>query len=62
MALTEPLDRRSASCVLAMTGIYRTILERIVADPVAGPARRVSLPPWEKAWVAARSLIGGGSR
>jgi len=56
MRLTESLDARSASCVLAMTGIYRTILERIVREPEAVLERRVSLRPWEKAWVAARSL------
>jgi phytoene/squalene synthetase len=43
-----------------MTGIYRTILERIVADPVQVLHRRVSLTPWEKGLVAARSLIGVG--
>jgi phytoene synthase len=58
LALVEHLDRRSASCVLAMTGIYRCILERITLDPPAVLQRRVSLPAWEKAWVAARSLSG----
>jgi 15-cis-phytoene synthase len=58
LALTRHLDRRSASCVLAMTGIYRCILERIVLEPTAVLERRVSLPTWEKAWVAARSLSG----
>ena len=58
LALVEHLDRRSASCVLAMTGIYRCVLERIVLEPTAVLERRVSLPVWEKAWVAARSLSG----
>jgi phytoene synthase len=58
LALVEQLDRRSASCVLAMTGIYRCILERIALEPTAVLERRVSLPVWEKAWVAARSLSG----
>ena len=58
MQLTASLDRRSASCLEAMTGIYRTILERIVADPVQVLRHRVSLTPWEKGLVAARSLIG----
>jgi 15-cis-phytoene synthase len=61
MELTGSLDRRSASCLEAMTGIYRTILERIVADPVQVLRHRVSLTPWEKGLVAARSLIGAGS-
>jgi phytoene synthase len=39
-----------------MTGIYREILDRIVADPGQVMRTRVSLAPWEKAWVAARSL------
>jgi phytoene synthase len=50
------LDRRSAACVLAMSGIYRRVLERIRRDPERERARRASLPAWEKAWVAARSL------
>jgi 15-cis-phytoene synthase len=64
LRLVDHLDGRSASCVLAMTGIYRTILERIAADPAQVLQRRVSLPTWEKAWVAARSLAAasGGAR
>jgi phytoene synthase len=64
LRLVDHLDSRSASCVLAMTGIYRTILDRIVADPGQVLAGRVSLATWEKAWVAARSLAAsaGGSR
>lgn len=58
LALVEQLDRRSGSCVLAMTGIYRCILQRIVHQPTEVLHRRVSLPSWEKAWVAARSLTG----
>ena len=61
MELTASLDRRSASCLEAMTGIYRTILQRIVADPAQVLHHRVSLTPWEKGLVAARSLIGVGS-
>jgi phytoene synthase len=61
MELTASLDRRSASCLEAMTGIYRTILTRIVADPVQVLRHRVSLTSWEKGLVAARSLIGVGS-
>jgi phytoene synthase len=50
------LDRRSAACVLAMSGIYRRVLERIRSDPERSRACRTSLPAWEKAWVAAHSL------
>jgi 15-cis-phytoene synthase len=58
LGLVDVLDSRSASCVLAMTGIYRRILERIARQPEDILQRRISLPPWEKAWLAARSLAG----
>jgi phytoene synthase len=58
LGLVELLDQRSASCVLAMTGIYRCILERIAREPSEVLQRRISLPAWEKAWVAVRSLAG----
>jgi len=58
LGLVEVLDARSASCVLAMTGIYRRILERIAREPEEVLQRRISLPAWEKAWLAARSLAG----
>jgi 15-cis-phytoene synthase len=58
LRLVEQLEPRSASCVLAMTGIYRSILERIVRDPGEVMRGRISLRPWEKTWVAARSLVG----
>jgi len=58
MALTPMLDRRSAACVLAMAGIYRRLLERIDAAPATALAGRMSLPAHEKAWVAARGLLG----
>ncbi len=59
LALGGLLDRRSAACVLAMAGIYSRLLDRIEADPEQAFARRVSLPAHEKAWVAARGMIGG---
>lgn len=52
------LDRPSAASVAAMAGIYRRLLERIVRDPEAVLERRISLPAWEKGWIAARSLLG----
>ncbi len=58
LGLVDVLDSRSASCVLAMTGIYRRILDRIAREPNEVLQRRISLPPWEKAWLAARSLAG----
>ena len=58
IALTSLLDRRSAACVTAMAGIYRRLLVRIEADPQQAIGRRLSLPAHEKAWVAARSVLG----
>jgi phytoene synthase len=56
LGLVALLDPRSASCVLAMTGIYRSILDRIARSPETVLSRRISLPAWEKAWLAARSV------
>jgi phytoene synthase len=61
ITLTDVLDRRSAACVLAMAGIYRRLLERIEASPDEVARRRVSLPAHEKAWVAARGMLGVGA-
>ncbi len=58
--LAPLLDRRSAACLLAMVGIYNRLLERIAADPERVLHERVALRMSEKAWVAARSMIGGG--
>jgi phytoene synthase len=55
------LDRRSAACVLAMAGIYRRLLERIDEHPEETVRRRMSLPVREKAWVAARGMLGVGA-
>jgi phytoene synthase len=61
LTLTDMLDRRSAACVLAMAGIYRRLLERIDAHPEEVALRRMSLPVHEKAWVAARGMLGVGA-
>jgi len=61
ITLTRLLDRRSAASVLAMAGIYRRLLDRIEANPEESLRRRMSLPAREKAWVAARSMLGGGA-
>jgi 15-cis-phytoene synthase len=60
IALTSLLDRRSAACVTAMAGIYRRLLARIESHPEQALGRRISLPAHEKAWVAARSVLGVG--
>lgn len=56
LRLLPLLDARSTACVSAMTGIYRRILDRIEAEPEVVLDRRVSLPAWEKTWVAVQSL------
>lgn len=61
LGLLPLLDHRSRACVAAMAGIYRRLLARIEANPTAVLSGRVSLPTWEKAWVAARSLAGAGA-
>jgi phytoene synthase len=61
LELVPLLDRRSASCVLAMAGKYRRLLERIAAEPALVWQGRVSLRPWEKGLVLARSLTGVGA-
>ncbi len=58
LELLELIDARSGSCVCAMTGIYRRILERIERDPEAVREHGISLPPWEKTWVTMLSLTG----
>jgi phytoene synthase len=55
--LVSLLDRRSAACVLAMSRIYRNLLERIDARPERILEGRVSLPVVVKARVALASLF-----
>jgi phytoene synthase len=59
LQLLPMLDRRSRACVAAMSGIYHRLLERIAADPEAVLRGRMSLPAWEKAYVALSGLAGG---
>jgi phytoene synthase len=58
LRLLDLLDARSRACVAAMAGIYHRLLARIARDPMTVTRGRVSLPTWEKAYVAARSLAG----
>jgi phytoene synthase len=58
LRLVPLLDRRSAACCLAMSGIYRRLTQRIAADPGAVRDQRLSLSGREKATVAARALAG----
>jgi 15-cis-phytoene synthase len=58
LRLVPMLDRRSAACCAAMSGIYRRLLDRIAADPALIRDRRLSLSAWAKTGVALRSLAG----
>jgi phytoene synthase len=60
LQLLDIVDRRSASSVGAMAGVYRTLLRRIERDPEAVLSTRVSLTKWQKGLIAARSLAGVG--
>jgi phytoene synthase len=59
LGLLDLLDARSRACVSAMAGIYHRLLARIARDPLSVTRGRVSLPGWEKTFVAVRSLAGG---
>lgn len=61
LALVPLLDRRSATCVLAMTTTYRRVVERIAVRPSLALGPRVSLPPWQKRLLIARALAGSSS-
>ncbi len=52
------LDRRSAACCVAMSGIYLRLLDRIAERPSLVFDRRLSLSGWQKAEVAMRALTG----
>jgi 15-cis-phytoene synthase len=57
LTLLPLLDGRSAASCEAMAGIYHRLLDRITRDPGAVLRSRVSLPAWEKAYLAARSVV-----
>jgi phytoene synthase len=59
LTLLPMLDWRSRACTAAMAGIYRRLLVAIRRDPAAVLHRRVSLPAWQKAAVAAAALAKG---
>ncbi|MFB7945812.1 presqualene diphosphate synthase HpnD [Kitasatospora phosalacinea] len=61
LRLLPMLDRRSRAATAAMAGIYHRLLGRIAADPQSVLRGRVSLPGWEKAYVALSGLAGGRS-
>ena len=61
LALLPLIDRRSATCVLAMASSYRLVVERIAAEPSLALGPRLSLPPWRKPLLLARALVGSGA-
>jgi 15-cis-phytoene synthase len=58
--LLPMLDRRSQACVGAMAGIYHRLLGRIARDPMAVTRGRISVPAYEKLWVALSCLTSPG--
>jgi phytoene synthase len=58
LQLQEHLHGRPRACVAAMAGIYERLLRRIERDPLLITRGHLSLPGWEKAWVAAKSIAG----
>lgn len=58
MPLLLLLDRRSAACVMAMTGIYQRLLGRIEKRPDRALAVRTTLSVREKVLVIVRALLG----
>jgi phytoene synthase len=61
LQLLPMLDWRSRACTAAMAGIYRRLLVAIQRDPAAVLRRRLSLPTWQKAGVAARAVSSGAA-
>ena len=62
LRLVPLLDRRSAACAVAMSGIYRQLLDDIAAAPSSVYSRRMSLSGRRKVGVAVRALARRGAR
>lgn len=52
------LARDARPAVRVMGGVYRRILDRIAADPVAAYTRRTELPRWQRFAAVAAGLLG----
>ncbi|BCB76361.1 presqualene diphosphate synthase HpnD [Phytohabitans flavus] len=61
LRLVPLLDRRSAACCTAMSGIYQRLLDRIAERPDTVYDQRLSLSRWQKAGVATHALLGRAS-
>lgn len=57
LRVSHVIPRRSAACVLTMSGIYETILEQIARDPSLPLKRRISLDGRAKVAVLVRSWL-----
>jgi phytoene synthase len=55
------VDRRSRASLAALISIYSRLLDRIERSNYDVFTRRISLPAWEKSWIAIRALSGAGS-
>ncbi|MGH9594818.1 MAG: presqualene diphosphate synthase HpnD [Bryobacteraceae bacterium] len=55
--LIEMVHRESRASLRALIGIYRRLLDRIVASNYEVLARRIRVPTWEKMWILLRSII-----
>ncbi|ASU78463.1 squalene synthase HpnC [Actinopolyspora erythraea] len=58
LRLLPMLDHRSRACCAAMAGIYHELLRHMWNEPDSVTRGRISLPAWQKASVATRSLAG----
>lgn len=56
--LPRALARDARPAVRVMGGVYRRILDRIAADPVAAYGRRTELPRWQRFTAVAAGLLG----
>ncbi|MFH1177174.1 MAG: squalene/phytoene synthase family protein [Acidobacteriota bacterium] len=61
-AAANPLPGKLAAdarpAVRIMGGVYRRVLDRVAASPVAAFRRRVELPRWQRAWAVAAGTLG----
>ena len=56
------VDRSGRASLGALISIYSRLLDRIERSNYDVFARRISLPAWEKSWIAIRALVGASGR
>lgn len=59
-SLPGRIVRDARPAVRVMGGVYRRVLDRVAADPVAAFSRRAELPGWERLTAVAGGLLGQG--